>query len=200
MPGQAPRRRRLQSGTSRTSDHCAGMAQNGTGWQLLRRSSSPISKLRNDLGQVTKRVGTLTVGTNHGVGTKWHWLATFEKVFIPDLQAQKRFRPQDRNGLAQAPSARSRAIDAGASKLAYRIGMNRSMRGFLGPFGIAGSSIQVSLFRFSEIGVATWRFVKHPERTLYPFYLHCAVCCGFVKAPALLSAWNPIRAFCPDWT
>ena len=78
--------------------------------------------------------------------------------------------------------------------------MTRSTCGFLGPFGIGGSSIPVSLFRSSEIGAATWWSVKNPERTVYPFYLYCTVCCGFVKAPAPLWAWNPIRAFCPDWT
>jgi len=38
------------------------------------------------------------------------WLATFEKVFIPDLQAQKRFSTLSRNGLVQSPSAMAGAI------------------------------------------------------------------------------------------
>jgi hypothetical protein len=52
---QASRRGRVRrdwaslSGALPTSDRCAGMAQSGTGWQHLRRSSSPISKLRNEL-------------------------------------------------------------------------------------------------------------------------------------------------------
>ena len=36
-------------------------------------------------------------------GTKWHWLAAFEKVSIPDLQVQKRFRIYWRNGLVHPP-------------------------------------------------------------------------------------------------
>jgi hypothetical protein len=38
-------------------------------------------------------------------GTKWHWLATFEKVFIPDLQGDKRFGVLFRNGLVQPATA-----------------------------------------------------------------------------------------------
>jgi hypothetical protein len=81
-----------------------------------------------------------------------------------------------------------------------RIRMTRSSCGFLFPFGSAGSSIPVRLFRSSETGAATWWSARHSERTIYPIYLYCTVCCGFVKAPASLSAWSPNRAFCPDWT
>jgi hypothetical protein len=41
-------------------------------------------------------------------GTKWHWLATFEKVFIPDLQGPKRFSIRVPNGLEQSPRRRCR--------------------------------------------------------------------------------------------
>jgi hypothetical protein len=82
----------------------------------------------------------------------------------------------------------------------HRIGMTRSTSGFLCPFGIGGSSIRESLLRPSEIGAATWWSARNSVRTLYPSYPYCTVCCGFVKAPAPPSAWNSIRAFCPDWT
>jgi hypothetical protein len=39
-------------------------------------------------------------------GTKWHWLATFEKVFISDPQAQQRLRTLSPNGLVQPATAR----------------------------------------------------------------------------------------------
>jgi len=52
-------------------------------------------------------------GSPRGHGTNWHWLATFEKVFIPDLQAQKRFSTRVRNGLVQSPWATAWAIGSG---------------------------------------------------------------------------------------
>ena len=42
-------------------------------------------------------------GSRRRSGTKWHWLATFEKVFIPDLQAQKRLSARVPNGLVTVP-------------------------------------------------------------------------------------------------
>jgi hypothetical protein len=80
---------------------------------------------------VGDRLGRARAGCAHrislrGYGTKWHWLATFEKVFSPDLQAQKRFSNLSQNGLEQSPSARSWAIGSGVSQ-----------RGFVRPLRIA---------------------------------------------------------------
>jgi hypothetical protein len=52
--------------------------------------------------------GFAHLGSLRGNGTKWHWLAAFEKVSIPDLQAQKRFSLSSRNVLVHSPSARAR--------------------------------------------------------------------------------------------
>jgi hypothetical protein len=165
------------------------VAQTGTGWQLFRRSPSPISKARNGLASPGETGWYSRRRRGFGTGTKWREMALFPKVPIADLQDQKEFRANRQTG----------RYSRRRHGLALRIGM-ASTCGILGPFSMSGSSIPVSLVRWSETGAATLPSVKHSERTEYPFYLYCTVCCGFVKAPAPISRWIPIRAFCPDWT
>jgi len=52
-------------------------------------------------------------------GTNWHWLATFQKVLIPDLQAQKGFKTRVPNGLVQSPSATPWAIGSGVPERGF---------------------------------------------------------------------------------
>jgi hypothetical protein len=41
------------------------------------------------IGSSVSEQGFAHLGSVRENGTKWHWLAAFEKVSIPDLQAQK---------------------------------------------------------------------------------------------------------------
>ena len=101
-PIRRRRRRRARS---------PGMALNGTGWQHLRRSSSPISKPRNDLGPMgeTGRHSRLRQrrARSPGMAQSGNIWQHLKRVFIADLQTQKRFRPHGRNGSVHSPSATS---------------------------------------------------------------------------------------------
>jgi hypothetical protein len=53
-------------------------------------------------------------------GTKWHWLATFPKVSIADLQAQKGFKGPSRNRLVQSPTEAVWTIRSSVSVWGFR--------------------------------------------------------------------------------
>jgi hypothetical protein len=112
-------------------------------------------------------------------GSKW---LTFERVLITDLQVQKRFLIDDRNGLVHSPSRRrgqwARASLSGASPTTdRRVGWHK---------------VALS-FRCSEIGAATWWFVENPERTTYPLYLHCTAYCGFCQGTYAVIGMEPVK-------